>query len=180
MRLFSALALCLLMVNGYGRGFAKSGPGDSVKRQKLKYAPVRLMVGQEQGYNATWVAWEKDFRIIRNILNFGVLSDFSLPKGGSQAYAIMGGIYIEPYLPVNRLFKNYKKQNKGLFLFAKAGYGIFVVQVPDQVAKDWGPLCGFGADYLVTRNFGISLSGVYFLDNYAPPILLAGLNIRFR
>jgi hypothetical protein len=74
----------------------------------------------------------------------------------------MYSAYLSPYLPLNRLTKNYKKQDQGLFIFARIGYASVSTEVDGITSSTGDVTAGIGMDYFVTKHLGLSLSADKF------------------
>lgn len=129
------------------------------KKIRVKYAPSRVSYWFDNPPLTLGVTTQS--RIVKNVLNFGADVDFFFIKGAQQT---MYSLYLAPYLPLNRMMKNYKAQDKGLFLYAKIGYAAITYKVDDYSTTTGDVSAGFGADFFVTKHFGISLGGDKFGD----------------
>jgi hypothetical protein len=153
---------------------------DTLRNEKIKYKPRRLYAGGQSDTKLTWVGVESEYRIIKNTLNLGLLANYGFPKGGGY-YTFIAGAYLAPYIAMNRnIFNNYAKQNQGLFLFAKLGYGAYDVVVPDiGNTLAYGPLFGVGGDFLITPGFGVTVNWVDFTKSHDQGIVSGGIVVNF-
>lgn len=90
------------------------------KSIKVKYKPTRIYAGLQSPFS---LGVDKEFRIIKNIVNLGFGYQYLFPKGDYITSENSGLVYASFYAPINRLAGNYKEQDKGLFLFGDLGYG---------------------------------------------------------
>lgn len=121
---------------------------------KVKYAPTRLLYWFDSP--PTTLGVEKEFRIVKNVLNLGVGFHYSFVSGYTQE---VGAFYLAPYLPMNRLTGAYDKQDKGLFLSGKIGYAAQTITIDGEHFNNGGFMIGFGADFYPFKGFGLSLTG---------------------
>lgn len=139
------------------------------KSPKVKYSPTRLLYWFE---SSTIIGFQQEIRLFRNTLNAGFATDYFMVKGYSQT---LYSLYAEPYLPLNRITGNYEKQDKGLFTNAKIGYSSLSVSIDGKTESAGGVMYGLGADYFITKGFGLSLSAFKFSEskfNYQAGICL--------
>lgn len=128
------------------------------KNLKIKYRPSRIMVGTEP----LSIGIEGEMRVVKNMLNLGVSYAYGFPKDDYIINQDYGMIYASLYAPLNRLMGNYKKQNKGLFVFGQVGYGLSYVKLQSIdgyaiPATSGGFTWRVGMDFLISRGFGISV-----------------------
>jgi len=121
---------------------------------KVKYAPTRVLYWFDNP--PTTLGLEKEFRIVKNVLNIGLGAHYSFVSGYSQG---VGAFYLAPYLPLNRLTGAYDKQDKGLFLSGKIGYAGQTITIDGEKFNSGGFMIGFGADFYLFRGFGLTLTG---------------------
>jgi hypothetical protein len=121
---------------------------------KVKYAPTRLLYWFDNP--PTTLGLEKEFRIVKNVLNLGIGAHYSFVSGYSQG---VGAFFLAPYLPLNRLTGAYDKQDKGLFLSGKIGYAGQTITIDGENFNTSGFMIGFGADYYFFKGFGLTLTG---------------------
>lgn len=140
------------------------------RKLKVKYAPSRINIGLQQPLS---IGTDVEFRIIKNCFNIGVTYNYLFPKDDYILTSNFGFLYGSLYLPLNRVIGNYEKQNKGLFVFAHAGYGMTSAQIKDfytgksAYVNSGGFTWRFGADYYITKGFGITVSSFEFKNAYA-------------
>ena len=142
------------------------------KHTRIRYAPFRLLYWFDTP--PTTLGFDKELRIVKNVLNFGFGTHYSFVSDYSQ---VTYTFYIAPYLPINRLFGTYEKQNKGLFINAMLGYGAQEVRVDGVNYDSGGFLIGFGADFLITNGFGLTLTGFKYGESEFS--LQGGLSLQF-
>jgi hypothetical protein len=130
------------------------------KNIKIKYRPTRILYWFDTP--PTTLGIQQEMRIVKNTLNIGTEVDYFFVSGASQ---ILYSLYASPYLPLNRLMKNYQNQDKGLFINGKIGYSSLSVQIGGTTATEGGLMLGFGADYFISKSIGISLAGFKFKDS---------------
>ncbi|HTL08357.1 MAG TPA: hypothetical protein VL307_08885 [Chitinophagaceae bacterium] len=129
------------------------------KKIRVKYAPSHVIYWFDSP--PTTVGVHSELRIIKNLLNFGGGGDYSFITGAQQT---MYSAYLSPYLPLNRLTKNYKKQDQGLFVFAKIGYASISYEVDGYTSSTGDVTAGIGMDYFFTKHLGLSISADKFGD----------------
>ncbi|MEO6329810.1 MAG: hypothetical protein ABIO55_12805 [Ginsengibacter sp.] len=130
------------------------------KNQKVQYTPLRLNVALQ---SPVGVGSDQEFRIIKNILNFGLGLTYYFPKDDYILESQFGFVYASLYAPINRLTGNYENQNKGLFLFGHAGYGATSIKILDFAGKTQSTTAGgftwrAGGDYYFSKGFGVTVS----------------------
>ena len=138
------------------------------KALKVKYKPTRLHAGFQSPVS---IGSDKEFRIVKNMLNLGFTYDYTFPKDDYILESNFGFVYASLYAPLNRLMGNYKNQDKGLFVFAHAGYGATTVKSLDFDGKTASISAGgftwrAGLDYYIGKDFGISVSTFEFKTFY--------------
>lgn len=138
------------------------------KNIKVKYKSTRLNIGFESPIS---VGTDQEFRIVKNILNMGIAYNYTFPLDEYVLQSNFGFIYASVYAPVNRLLGNYQKQDIGLFVFGQVGYGATSVRYVDFDGKTQSETSGgftwrFGADFYITRRFGITMSSYEFKSFY--------------
>lgn len=111
------------------------------KNLKVKYVPGRILYN----LNST-ISSNAEGRLLKNIMNLGLSADYTFVA--DQSYYGLG-IYLAPYLAVNRMVGNYENQDKGLFIFGRAGVSTFEFET-------FGVNFGAGLDYLISPKFGIT------------------------
>ena len=129
------------------------------KKQKIKYEPTRIIYWFQQ---PTTLGVQQELRIVKNVLNIGGATDYFMVDGYSQT---LYSLYAAPYVGINRISGNYEKQDKGLFINGKIGYASLNVSIDGKSQSGGGVMYGMGADYFITRGFGLSLSGFKFSDS---------------
>lgn len=139
------------------------------KTQKIKYKPTRLVAGLQPPLS---LGIERELRIVKNVFNIGVTYMYNFPKDDYILESSSGFIYGSLYAPINRLTGNYSKQNKGLFVFAQAGYAMDYISSQDYLGNKYTDSYGgfswrVGADYFITGDFGINISTYKFKTAYA-------------
>jgi len=142
-----------------------------LKTQKVKYKPSRITLGLQSPLS---IGASQEYRIVKNIFNIGYdFNVYSTPKDSIHPipFSLLFGPYGSLYAPINRLFRNYEKQDKGLFLFAHAGYGwTFIAQLNSSENAQWNSSGGFvwsvGMDYYIVKGFGFTVSAFEFKDFY--------------
>ena len=139
------------------------------KKLKVKYTPTRINIGLQQPLS---IGSNCEFRIVKNIFNIGIAYDYLFPKDEYILSENFGFVYGSLYAPINRLAGNYEKQDKGLFVFAHAGYGITSSQIKDDNDKTSTTNAGgftwrAGIDYYITKGFGVTVSSYKFKTAYA-------------
>jgi hypothetical protein len=151
------------------------GNTTDLKTQKVKYKPSRITVGLQSPLS---IATSEEYRIVKNIFNIGYdINIYSTPKDSIHPvpFSLLIGPFGSFYAPINRLFRNYEKQDKGLFLFAHAGYGwtMIVEEQFDEFENQQNKLItsgGFvwsgGMDYYIVKGFGFTVSAFEFKDFY--------------
>lgn len=127
---------------------------------KIKYKPTRLVASPETPLT---IGFDQEVRVVKNTLNLGVAYYYTFPKDDYILEQTFGFIYASAYAPLNRLMGNYKNQDKGLFLFGQAGYAITTVKTLDFDGNTQSSSAGkfswrIGADFMITRGFGINIS----------------------
>jgi len=144
------------------------------KNTKLQYHPTRLNFGLAPSFS---FGPETEFTIISNYINLGIGANYILSNDASISDVANGLIYLSYYAPINRLMKNYQKQNEGFFPFLHlglfySGYKYTNIYGKEQSigAFDFG--YSIGADYFFP-NFGITLSTLNFNS------LLVGVAFNF-
>lgn len=130
------------------------------KNIKMKYKPTRFLYWLDSP--PTTLGIQQEIRIIKNTLNIGTQIDFFFVSGSSK---ILYSFYASPYLSLNRLVGNYQNQNKGLFINGKVGYSSLSVQYEGETTIDGGLMLGFGADYFISKSFGLSLAGFQYKNS---------------
>ncbi len=131
------------------------------KKIKVKYKPTRIYAGLQSPFS---LGLDKEFRIVKNIVNLGFGYQYLFPKGDYITSENAGLVYASFYAPVNRLSGNYKKQDTGLFLFGDLGYGgsSFVINAAYTSTHQAQTINSFdftwrvGADYAFS-GFGLTL-----------------------
>jgi hypothetical protein len=128
------------------------------KKFKIKYKPTRVIVGLQSPVS---VGFEYEFRVVKNILNLGISYSYAFPTDEDIYSYSFGSIYASLYAPINRLTGNYKKQNQGLFIFGRAGYGGASMEFLDYYGEkiresSGGFTWSMGVDYLFTKGFGVT------------------------
>jgi len=133
------------------------------KNTKLKYKPTRLNFGLSPNFS---IGPEYEYRIIKNILNFGAGYNYIFSNDKSISNDMNGIVYLGYYVSINRLMKNYEKQDEGLFPFIHLGliyssfkYTDFYGNTQSIGAFDFGS--SIGADYFFP-SFTISISTLNF------------------
>jgi len=145
-------------------------PRATYKSQKVIYKPNRLIIGLQSPLS---FGADKELRIVKNIFNAGFGTYiYSTPESELMPYSFLFSFYGSFYAPVNRLLKNYKKQNKGLFIFAHAGYGLTLSEEYNefeepQLITSGGFIWRMGIDYYFAKGFGITISTFEFKTYYA-------------
>ncbi len=139
------------------------------KKLKVKYTPSRINIGLQQPLS---IGSNCEFRIVKNIFNIGIAYDYLFPKDEFILSENFGFVYGSLYAPINRLAGNYEKQDRGLFVFAHAGYGITSSQIKDDNDKTSTTNAGgftwrAGIDYYITKGFGVTVSSYEFKTAYA-------------
>lgn len=129
---------------------------------KIKYKPTRFLYWFESP--PTTLGVQQEIRLVKNLLNIGTSVDFFFVKGGGYTQTLTT-IYVAPYLPLNRTLKEYEKQDLGLFLYGKVGLAGMTIVFNGKTTSTLGLAIGIGADYLITKNLGISISGFKFKDS---------------
>lgn len=130
------------------------------KNLKIKYSPSRLLYWFDSP--PTTLSVQQESRIVKNVLNLGFATDYFFVTDYSQT---LYSFYLAPYLPLNRVLKNYEKQDKGLFIHGKVGYSVMSVTIDGKGSSTGGLMVGAGADYFITKKFGLTLSGFKFKDS---------------
>lgn len=145
------------------------------KNQKVKYKPSRITVGLQSPLS---LGTSAEYRIVKNIFNIGYdFNLYSTPKDSihPSPFSFLIGPYGSFYAPINRLFRNYEKQDKGLFLFAHAGYGwTMIVEAEfdefdnqqNKLNASGGFVWSVGMDYYIVKGFGFTVSAFEFKDFY--------------
>jgi hypothetical protein len=149
-------------------GRPAAGPADldtSISREnaKIKYSPSRLTANISTPFTLTL---DGETRLIKNLVNMGLSSTYMFIK--DAPYIFYG--YLSVYLPVNRVSKNYEKQDLGLFVFGHAGVSVVSGTIQVAVVSSYGTITyktqsytntGFGwylgADYFFSKKFGLSV-----------------------
>jgi hypothetical protein len=126
---------------------------------KIKYKPSRFIYWFQE--TAT-LGLQQEFRLVKNVLNMGTSTDFFFVTGYSQT---LYSVYLVPYLPLNRMMGNYENQDKGLFINAKLGYSSLSVSWDGNTEYAGGLMLGAGADYFISKGFGLSVSAFKFKDS---------------
>lgn len=90
------------------------------KNIKIKYKPTRVYVGLQSPFG---IGIDQEFRLLKNSVNFGFGYGYQFPKSDDIVSVQTGILYLSYYAPINRLSGNFKEQDRGLFVFAHAGYG---------------------------------------------------------
>jgi len=129
------------------------------KNVRVKYAPSHVVYWFDS--SPTTLGVHSQLRIIKNVLNFGGGADYFFITGAQQT---MYSAYLSPYLPLNRLTKNYKKQDQGLFLFATIGYASISHEEDGYTTSKGDMTAGIGLDYFFTKHLGLSVSADKFGD----------------
>jgi hypothetical protein len=134
------------------------------KNLKIKYKPTRLIVGLQSPVS---VGFEYEFRVVKNILNLGVSYSYAFPADEDIYSYSFGSVYASLYAPINRLTGNYKKQNQGLFIFGRAGYGAastgYLDYYGEKIRESSGGFTwSMGVDYLFTNGFGLTFYSTEF------------------
>ena len=127
------------------------------KTIRVKYAPIHFDYWFDSP--PTTLGMSSQLRIIKNFLNLGAGADYFFITGAQQT---MYSVYLSPYLPLNRLIKNYKKQDQGLFIFARIGYASISYTVEDYTSSVGDVTAGIGLDYFFSKHLGLSLSADKF------------------
>ncbi|MGN6401165.1 MAG: hypothetical protein ACTHMD_11970 [Flavisolibacter sp.] len=130
------------------------------KNIKIKYKPTRFLYWFDSP--PTTLGVQQEMRIIKNTLNIGVGVDYFFISGYSQT---LYSVYAEPYLPLNRVMGNYEQQDKGLFINGKVGYASLSVVFDGETETAGGLMLGVGADYFITKTFGLTVSGFKYKDS---------------
>lgn len=138
------------------------------KSIKIKYKPSRVNIGLQSPIT---IGTDQEFRILKNTLNIGIAYYYTFPKNDYILQSNFGFIYASLYAPINRLTGNYENQDKGLFLFGQLGYSLTSTQYIDIDANTYSASSGrvtwrFGADYYISKGFGITLSAYEFKTFY--------------
>jgi len=150
------------------------------KREKVKYKPNRITVELQSFQNfladkkISHLSFgaESEIRVVKNIFNLGFGTTVnSTPENDIIPYSFLFSVYGSFYAPINRLFGNYKKQNKGLFLFAHPGCGwTFVAKYdesgnPKMTTSSGTYVWNIGIDYFIFKGFGFTFS-TFEMKNY--------------
>ncbi len=145
------------------------------KNARINYNPSRIVYWLAEG--PTTIGSSSEYRILKNIMNLGITWDFAAEdKITYNTY----GIYLAPYLAVNRLTGNFKNQDKGLFAFGRIGYSATSIKYNGENINNGGTggvSFGFGADYMFTKGFGIN--GSFIKNGLGSFTLQTGLTLNF-
>jgi hypothetical protein len=138
------------------------------KSLKLKYKPTRLNVSFQSPLS---IGMDQEFRVIKNVLNIGATYNYTFSKDEHILESSFGFIYASLYAPINRLTGNYQMQDKGLFIFGHAGYGATTTKYLDfegntETLSTGGFTWRLGADYYISKSFGITVSSYEFKSFY--------------
>jgi hypothetical protein len=125
------------------------------KSIRIKYSPSRIYASISSPFT---LGVDQEIRLIKNVLNLGTTYEASFGEGfTTNTY----GAWLSGYVPVNRLMKNYENQDKGLFVFAKAGYlynsTTFNNGFESETISSGGFSWRLGMDYLISKHFGLSV-----------------------
>ena len=142
------------------------------KKIKVKYSPSRFYAALSKPFT---MGIDQELRLIKNALNLGSTYEVSSGDGfSSNTY----GLWFSGYVPVNRLMKNYENQDKGLFVFAQAGYLYTSTTINGGFENKTFSTGGFswrvGLDYLVTKHFGLTVL-TYEFSSFRAGILFSFL-----
>lgn len=142
----------------------------NIKTEAADYRPARLVVGLQSPFE---LGADIELRLIRNFLNIGVSYNHAFPKEDQITSASFGNLYASAYLPVNRMFKNYASQSKGLFIFCSVGIAYKRTDIfnsktlkSDTYYSDFYTPIRTGADYYLTEKFGLHISTYSFSTFY--------------
>jgi hypothetical protein len=122
---------------------------------KVSYMPSRIYASLSAPFT---MGIDQEIRLIKNVLNIGSTYEIiNAESFSSDTYAL----YLSAYVPVNRLAKNYRNQDKGLFLFGQAGY-YYTSTTLDVGYENISVSAGefgwrLGMDFLISKGFGLTV-----------------------
>ncbi len=130
------------------------------KKIRVKYSPSRIYISLSSPFS---IGVDQEIRVIKNVLNFGTTYEATSGDGFStNTY----GVWLTGYVPVNRVMKNYEKQDRGLFVFAQAGYLYNSTSLfsgfENETISNGGFSWRLGMDFLISKHVGLTVLSYKF------------------
>lgn len=130
--------------------------------ERVNYKPTRLYAGLQSPLS---LGFDGEFRIVKNLMNLGIGFQYHFPKEDYIKNSQSGLIFLSLYAPINRLTGNYDAQDKGLFVFANAGYGGSSAQFDgsylgtgeSKTVTNFDFTWRVGLDYFIFKGFGLTV-----------------------
>jgi hypothetical protein len=151
---------------------------------KVKYKPTRFFYSMQQPGG---LGFESETRVVKNAVNIGMMGLYKFNTAYVQSDEIIAG-YFSFYAPINRLTGNFKNQDRGLFVFAHLGgfWENYTIPTVDEFGNYtqpsynvFGAYAAFGADYIITKTFGVTFQTFETIQTGAKNQYAAGIVVSF-